>query len=211
MNVPFSSRKMQRAFTLVEMLVVMTTLVILIGSVIMANLFGLAMATRQQIWMGAANDSAQAVGFLMSDIRSAQTMIVGGFSNNVFTPASSTSQQSGNALMIATNSTTLQSPPWILYYYDGVSNLIRSNYYSSSASGDFRYVSANPITNDGTHMIFTEVNYAGTPLSNSTVLPGAVSVYLSFTKLQNPDINIETGNAFDLYQVLITVSPRSHP
>jgi len=194
-----------RAFTLVEALITSATLVIVLGSVIMCNLFGLSMAARQQIWLGASDDAAQAVGTLMQDVRSAVTLQVGTFTNSVFTQTASSGQQSGNALMVFTNSSTL---PWILYYYDSKSNnLVRSNYYGTGVAGDVRLVSANPITNDMTHPIFTEVDYTGTALSNATPL-SAVSIYLSFTKLQDPDIVIQSGSTVDLYQIVTTVSPR---
>ncbi len=205
-----------RAFTLAEALVTSATLIIIIGSVIMCNLFGLAMAVRQQIWLGASDDSAQCVGTLMSDIRSATAISVGTFSNGVFTPVAAGVQQSGNALMIATNTpaptgAALWSAPWTLYYYDGTTDatsnsLIRSNFYTS-ATGDWKLVSANPITNDVTHPIFTQVDYTGTPLTNATPL-SAISIYLSFTKLQDPEIVIEDGSSVDLYQIITVVSPR---
>jgi hypothetical protein len=197
----------RRAFTLIEALITSTTLVIIIGSVIMCNLFGLAMAVRQQIWLGASDDSAQAISTLEGDIRSIVSVQVGTYSNNVFTQTAAIGQQSGNALMIFTNSST--TTPYILYYYDSVSNnLVRSNYYGVGQNGDSRLVSANPITNDLTHPIFTEVSCTGAPLSNSTPLAPSISIYLSFTKLQDPEIIIENGSAVDLYQIITTVSPR---
>jgi hypothetical protein len=203
---PSGSLHGRNAFTLVETLITSTTLVIIIGSVIMCNLFGLAMAARQQIWLGASDDSAQAISTMIGDIHSTVSLEVGSFSNNVFTQTASSGQQSGNALLIFTNSS---NTPWILYYYDSVSNnLVRSNYYGAGVAGDSRLVSANPITNDLTHPIFTEVDYTGTPLSNSTPLAPSICIYLSFTKLQDPQIVIENGSAVDLYQIITTVSPR---
>jgi hypothetical protein len=201
--------RVARAFTLVEVLVASTTLVILIGSVIMCNLFGLSMAFRQQIWLGASDDSAQAISTLMGDIRSAQYVEVGTYSGGAFAQTSSSNQQAGSALMIFTNTTgTPAAGPWILYYYDSVcNNLCRTDYLGSGISGDFKYVSANPITNDNTHQIFTQVDYTGTPLSNATPL-SSVTVYLSFTKLQDPQIDIESGSLVDLYQIIMTVTPR---
>lgn len=207
MKLPPSSLKtprQTRAFTLIEALIASTTLVLIIGSVIMCNLYGLAMAQRQQIWLGASDDSAQCIGTLMSDIRQANTLYVGTYTSNVFTAVASSGQQSGNALKIYP---TTNTTPWTIYYYDSVSNnLDRTNYYTSG-SGDFKLVSANPITNDSTHPIFTEVDYTGTPLTIATPV-ASISIYLSFTKLQDPEIVIENGSAVDLYQIITTVTPR---
>jgi len=195
-----------RAFTLVEALITSTTLVIIVGSVIACNLFGLSMAARQQIWLGASDDAAQAVSTLMANIRSASSMQVGSYSSiNGFSQASGSSQQSGNALLIFTNSLSSAS---ILYYYDSVSNnLVQSNYYGPGVPGDFKLVSANPITNDVTHPIFTEVDFTGTPLTSTKPL-AAVNIYLSFTALQNSQVIIGAGQQVDLYQIIAVVYPR---
>jgi hypothetical protein len=223
MRLPSSKTRTLRgqiAFTLTEVMISAATLLIVMGSVIACNLFGLAMAARQQIWMGASDDAAQTVSTLMGDIRAATIMAVGSYSNNLFTQASGSGPQSGNALMICTSTNVPSTPPpwtvsWTLYYYDSVSNnLVRSNYYGLGAPGDFKLVSANPITNDIIHPIFTEVyctNVNGsnivTPLSSYTALP-AVSVYLSFTAVQNYQIVIGSGSQYDLYQIMATISPR---
>ena len=199
-----------RAFTLIESMIVMVTLVILVGSVIMANLYGLSMASRQQIWLGASADAAQTIGNLTVAVRSAVTMQVGSFQSNgnVFTQTvTSNTQQSGSALMIYSTSNT---SPWILFYYDTTSsNLYQTDYFGPGVAGDFRMVSAYPITNDSTHPIFTELDTSGmgTPISNyNTIAP--VSIYLSFIKLQNPEVVIEDGSLVDLYQLTTTVTPR---
>jgi hypothetical protein len=196
----------QRAFTLVEALIASATLVIIVGSVIMCNLFGLSMAARQQIWLGCSDDAAQALSTLTTNIRSAVTLQVGSYTNSVFTPVAITNQQqSGNALMVYL---TTNTTPWTLFYYDPVSNnLVQTNFYAAGSAGDCKLVSANPITNDSTHPIFTEVDYTGTPLSNGTPV-ASISVYLSFTKLQDPQVDIESGSIVDLYQITTIVSPR---
>jgi hypothetical protein len=142
----------------------------------------------------------------MGQIRSATSLAVGSYTNGVFTTNSGAGPQSGNALMVYTNNAGI---PWTLYYYDSVSNnLVQTNYYGAGIPGDYKLVSANPITNDSTHPIFTEVDYTGTPLSNSTPLAPSINIYLSFTRLQNPQVVIESGSLVDLYQIITTVSPR---
>jgi len=212
MRLPCSKTETLRrrhAFTLVEALIAASALVIIVGSVIMCNLYGLAMASRQQIWLGASDDARQAVSTLMSDIRSANTLQVGTYTNTganpPFVAVANNVQQSGNALLIYP---TTNSTPWSLYYYDSVNNnLDRTNYYGAGQPGDFKMVSANPITNDFTHPIFTEVNYANVPYSNTQIV-SSVSIYMSFTKLQNPQIDIESGSLVDLYQIITIATPR---
>ena len=205
------ARRGPRAFTLVEVMVVSVTLIIIIGSVMMCNLFGLAMSYRQQIWLGASDDGARALSDLVVDIRSANSLQVGSYTSNVFTAAGATNQQAGSALEIfSTTNTNVAAGPWTLYYYDsGSNNLVRTNFYGANTNGDCKLVSANPITNDFTHQIFTEVDMSGrgTPINNYTRL-APISVYLSFTKLQNPQITIESGSVVDFYELTTTVTPR---
>lgn len=201
----------RRGFTLAEALITASILVILLGSVIMANLFGLSMAARQQIWMSASSDAAQAVSTLMNDIRSGVVVQVGTYQTNGFSATPSTNTQVGNALLIFTNTTaTYGAGPWVLYYYDSAgANLVRTNYYGGNFGGDFKLVSANPITNDSTHSIFTAVDYTGTPLTSPSTSDPSIQIYLSFTKLQDPQVVIENGSAVDLYQLITTVTPRT--
>jgi hypothetical protein len=210
MKLPSSNVRTSRgeyAFTFVEALIASTTLVILVASVIMCNLYGLAMAKRQAIWLGASSDAVQAIGTLTADIRSAVSMQVGSYQSGAFTQCSITNSQTGSALMIFSTS---NSTPWTLYYYDTVtSNLYRTNYNGPGVSGDYKMVSANPITNDSTRPIFSELDTSGmgTLITNYNSL-APVSIYLSFIKLQNPQVIIEDGSLVDLYQLTTTVTPR---
>ncbi|MGP8198693.1 MAG: hypothetical protein ACLQU4_04230 [Limisphaerales bacterium] len=201
-----------RAFTLVEAMVVSVTLIVIIGSLMMCNLFGLAMSVRQQIWLGASDDAAQAIGMLSVDIRQANSLKVGTYTSNVFAATAGTNLQTGNALEIfSTTNTNVASGPWTIYYYDPTSNnLVRTNFYSAATNGDYKLVSANPITNDVNHPIFSEVNYLGATYTNANYVPPypSINIYLSFSKLQNPQINIESGSLIDLYQIITTISPR---
>lgn len=194
-------------FTLAEMLVVTSTMVILIGSVIACNLFGLSMSVRQQIWLSASDDSAQALGKLMTDIRAGASNYVGNGNLGGFTNPAAGASRVGNALKIylgTTNSGT--NIPWILYYYDTTSNMLVRTNYTGSNFGDFKVVSANPITND--NPVFTEIDYLGNVQTNSIATP-IIQVYLSFTKLQNPQVEIAPGSPVDFYQIVTTVASRN--
>jgi prepilin-type N-terminal cleavage/methylation domain-containing protein len=196
-------------FSLMEMTVVMGILVVFVASIIMCNLFGLSMAVRQQIWLSASDDSARALGTLMTDIRTGASNYVGNGNLGGFTNISTNTLQAGNALKIYVGTTNGGTNiPWILYYYDFASNnLVRTN-YTGSNYGDFKLVSANPITND--NFIFTETDYLGNTLTNQAATP-IIQVYLSFTKLQNPQVLIAPGSPVDFYQIITTVASRNRP
>jgi hypothetical protein len=97
---------------------------------------------------------------------------------------------------------------WTLYYYDSPSSTLYRTNWDGTAVGDFRLVSANPVTND--NYIFTMQDYLGNVLSNATPYP-VIAVYLSFTKLQNPQIEISPGSPVDFYQINSRIAPRMRP
>ncbi len=200
---------LRSGFTLMEATIAMGVLVVLVGSIIMCNLYGLSMAVRQQIWLSASDDAGHALGTLMSDIRTGASNYVGNGNLGGFTNTPINTPEVGNALKIYVNTTNGGTNiPWILYYYDTVSNnLIRTN-YTGSNYGDFKLVSANPITND--NYIFTETDYLGNVLTNPAATP-IIQVYLSFTKLQNPQIVIAPGSPVDFYQIITTIADRNRP
>ena len=202
-------------FTMVEMMVVMVTLVILCGSLIMCNLFGLSMAVRQQIWLSASDDSAQVLGKLMTDIRSGASNYVGNGNLGGFTNAGSNGWQQGNALMIyQANTNGLPNGAWVMYYYDPPSsNLYRTNYTGSN--GDFKTVTANMVMTNNMYNsnIFSAYNvYNGVwvPETNGVGTP-LVLVCLAFTKLQNPQIQIAPGSPVDFYQIVTMIASRNRP
>ena len=131
-------------FTLVEALVVSGTLVILCGSMIMCNLYGLSMSVRQQIWLSCSDDAAKALGKMMTDIRAGASNTVGNGNLSGFTPAAIGGWQQGNALMIyQANTNGITNGWWVMYYYDPASsNLFRTN-YNGTNSGSLDLVTAN--------------------------------------------------------------------
>jgi type II secretory pathway pseudopilin PulG len=196
-------------FTRMEMTVVMGLMVVLVASIVMCNLFGLSMSVRQQIWLSASDDAGHALGTLMTDIRTGASNYVGNGNLGGFTNIAANNPRQGNALKIYVGTTNAGTNiPWILYYYDTTSNnLIRTN-YTGSNYGDFKLVSANPITND--NYIFTETDNLGNVLTNINATP-IIQVYLSFTKLQNPQIDIAPGSPVDFYQIITTIASRNRP
>jgi hypothetical protein len=142
---------------------------------------------------------------LHEDIRTASTIYVGTGSLAGFTNAGTTNIQAGNALQLYLSTNTNS---WVLYYYDSTSNTLFRTNWDGTSIGDFRMVSANPITND--NYIFTMEDYLGNILSNATPYP-VVAVYLSFTRLQNPQIVIAPGSPVDFYQINTKIAPRMRP
>jgi prepilin-type N-terminal cleavage/methylation domain-containing protein len=213
-----SATRQRCGFTLVEVMIVMTTLVLLSGSVIMCNLYGLSMAQRQQIWLSASDDAGQALGKMMSDIRSGASNNVGNGNLGGFTNSATNVWQQGNALKIyLANTNGVTNGAWVMYYYDSASsNLYRTNWNVTGAgTGDFDMVTANMVMTNNIYNsnIFSaynvdngvwvpETNGVGTPL---------IQVCLSFSKLQNPQVVITPGSPVDFYQIVTMIASRNRP
>ena len=202
-----------RGFTLAEMLVACATMVVVFGAVIAANLWGLAMTQRSEIWLVTSDDSRKTMGLLHEDVRTASTIYVGTGSLAGFTNAGATNIQAGNAMLLYPSTNTNS---WTLYYYDTVSNTLFRTNWDGTSVGDFRVATANPITND--NPIFTMQDYLGNTINGGTVNSydnvnpwPLVNIYLSFTKLQNPQVLIAPGNPVDFYQINTKVSMRQRP
>jgi len=201
-------------FTAVEALVVMATLVLLCGSIIMCNLYGISMAARQQIWLTASDDAAQTLGKLMTDIRSGASNYVGNGNLSGFTPAGTNIWQQGNALKIyQANTNGLTNGAWIMYYYDPASsNLYRTN-WTGSGTGDFELVTANMLMtnnmyNSNIFSAYNVYNSVWVPETNGVGTP-LILVCLAYTKLQNPQIDIAPGSPVDFYQIVTMIASRN--
>lgn len=207
-------------FTAVEALVVMATLVILVGSIIMCNLYALSMAVRQQIWLSCSDDAAQTIGKLMTDIRSGASNYVGrGNLTNGFTAPPSNVWQQGNALIIyAANTNGQTNGAWTMYYYDPASsNLYRTN-WSGSNSGNFELVTANEVMSNNSYnsnifSAYAATNGAWVPMTNAVNQVGTplILVCLSFSRLQNPQVVISPGSQVDFYQITTEIASRNRP
>jgi prepilin-type N-terminal cleavage/methylation domain-containing protein len=201
----FKNSRRGRGFTLAEVLMAVTILVFVFAAIISVNLWGLAMNQRSQIWLNTSDDTRHSMEMLHEDVRTASTIYVGTGSLAGFTNVGATNVQAGNALLLYASTNTNS---WVLYYYDSTTNTLFRTNWDGTAVGDFKMVSANPITND--NYIFTMQDYLGNILTNATPYP-VVAIYLSFTKLQNPQIVIEPGSPVDFYQINTKIAPRMRP
>jgi uncharacterized membrane protein len=200
-----SRSRMGRGFTLAELMMASTTMVLVLGAIVALNLWGLAMTRRSQIWLMANDDARKGMGMLHLDVRAAGAVYVGSGDLNGFTNAGASNIQAGDALKVYASTNTNS---WSLYYYNTASNTLYRTNWDGLATGNFDTVLANPITNDS--FIFTEQDYLGNILSNATPFP-VIAIYLSFTKLQNPQIVIAPGQPVDFYQINSKIAPRMRP
>ena len=156
------------------------------------------MSTRVQIKLNASDDARESISKLIGDIRSAHHLRIGTGNLTTFTDAPDNANQQGSAIQVYPSANTND---WIRYYYNSSDNSLRRTADELTSS----LVTANSITNDV--VLFTEEDYLGRTYTNKIPV-AVVKVYLSFTKLNNPQVPIGPGNYFDFYQIDTRITPR---
>jgi hypothetical protein len=203
-----SRRTPVSAFTLVEMMVTMFVFVtFLVAGMIAVQMFGLRVNNFTTDKLMAAGGSAKAADRICNQIRGAQFLQVGTFTNNAFTQVtngSSQQSQQGTALQVFP---TTNSTPYTTYYL----NTANHNLYSITNG---QTVSANNpgillaswITNSP---CFWSENFQGTiNTSTNTFASGencTIRMVWNFRQYGNDN----TNNAYEFYTFQTRATPRA--
>lgn len=146
------------AFTLPEMMVSGAILVLMVGGMVLANLFGLRMFQIEETKLNASDQARKIVGVLMDEIHSCDTFQIGTFTNGTFTGLPLGAPQIGPALIVypTTNLTS-----YIMYFVNTGDHKFRR---ATSVSGSTRIV-AQSVTNSSD--LFRAQDYLGNVLTNA--------------------------------------------
>jgi prepilin-type N-terminal cleavage/methylation domain-containing protein len=148
------------AFTLPEMMVTMAILLLLVGSMVSTNLFGMRMFQVEEVKLNASDSARKIVGGLMDEIRSCDTFQIGAVSGGTFTGLALGAPQTGSALIIYP---TTNAANFILYYLNTVDRKFRR---ATSAAGSTRIL-AQSVTN--LTDVFRAQDYSGNLLTNMQI------------------------------------------
>ena len=154
----------QSAFTLTELMVSATILLLLVGGIVSVNLFGLRMFQMEETKLNVSDEARKIVGVLMNEIHSCETFQIGRFTNGTFTGLPLNATQIGPALIVypTTNTTS-----YIMYFVNTPDKTFRR---ATSVPGSTRIV-ASSVTNATD--LFRAQDYLGnvlTNMQNNTVL-----------------------------------------
>jgi type II secretory pathway component PulJ len=193
-----SLRRATVAYTLIEMMISMTLMILVLGGVVYCHVMGGRMMQITQAKLGANDSARKAFGKLQDEIRGSQTISVGDGDASNFVAATNGAAIAGHALQIypSTNASW-----WIRYYYaSNTSQLLRI-----TSSNNAPQLIASYVTNA---ILFSKEDYLGNTLTmdagNSTV-----NVRLQFTQLSYPMTMIGTNNFFDYYQMQTRITRRA--
>jgi len=202
-------RKTVAGFTLVEMMFAMTIFTImLVGGMVAVQIFGMRVNTLAATKLIATQNARQTLNSMRDQIRDAQQVYVGTFTNGTFTQASGL--QIGNAVEIfTTTNMTASSTNFVVFYQDPSTNEVFC--YSNNPAN--KWVVAQYMTN---YYCFDAEDYRSwiypTNIMTNYVNNPVIGVTLSFSQWEYP-VGYASGstngvNAYDYYYLRTHVTRR---
>ena len=187
-----------RAFTFIELLIVMALLSMLLTGVVAAHVTGLRMIEMTKAKLGANDEARQAISKLIEEIRAGKVVKIGTGDLNSFAEIPMNTPQRGSAVQIYASADTIQ---FVRYFWDTDSaQLMRTTNGASAVS-----VVANSITNN---IIFTAEDFRGQVLTNNEN-NRVIGLMLQFYQLQYPVVRIGPGELYDYYQLRTKITRRA--
>jgi prepilin-type N-terminal cleavage/methylation domain-containing protein len=193
------SRRLAAGFTLAELMIAIAVFTFLVGAMVCIQIFGLRVQTLAATKLMATTAGRQTMNMMRDQIRAAQQVYVGTFTNSSFTQASG--QQIGNAVQIFT-STNTASTNFVVFYDDPSTNEIFCYTNTPNNVG----VVAQYQTN---YYCFQAENYQGNILTNYQNNP-VIRVTLSFSQWEYPIgfVGANAVNAYDYYFLRTRITRR---
>jgi type II secretory pathway pseudopilin PulG len=193
-----SRRRSLRAFTIAELMVTMTIVLLVMGGLLSAHFFGLRLFELTKAKLGASDEARAAISTLIQEIRSAKLLRIGDGSLATFTEVGVDSLQKGSAIQVyATSNTNL----FVRYFWDAADKKLKR----TTNGATYVSVVANSISNQ---LVFTSEDYTGKILTNNEN-NRVIGLTLQFYQLQYPAVSIGPGNYYDFYQLSTKITRRT--
>jgi hypothetical protein len=185
------------AFSLSEVMVAMTLLLIALGGAVASHLFGLGIMEKPSAKVGASAEARRNLSTLMSEVCSSQNAVVGNGTRNSFSEAGLDAPQKGTALQIYPSSDTNS---FIRYFLDTAAKTLNRVTNGASAAA----VVASGISNSD---LFTAEDFAGNVVSNNQN-NCAIGLTLQFSQVQNANWPVGPNAFYTSYQVRTKIARR---
>jgi prepilin-type N-terminal cleavage/methylation domain-containing protein len=144
-------------FTLPEVLIASTVLLLLVSGIVFANLFGLSMFRITETKLNATNEARKTLGRMANEIRTCKSTWIGNVTNGVFVALLDGETQQGSGLLIYP---TTNAANYIVYFVNPSDKTFRR---TTSTPGNATAL-AGSITNS---VIFRAQDYLGKVLTNN--------------------------------------------
>ena len=187
---PARSTRRQTGFTLVEMLITVVTVVMVVGAVMSAYIYGMKMLQFTKPKLGASDEARQAISLLTDEIRSSRAVKIGSGSVSSFTEVSPFTAQLGSALQLYPSTNYNQ---FIRYFWDSTDQKLKRTTNGMTST----YVVANSVSNE---LVFRAEDHLGNLLSNN-FNNRVIAMDLRFYQIQYPITPVGPGNYYDFYQL----------
>ncbi len=189
----------QPAFTLPEVLIASTIMIMVLAGVLACQAFGMRLFQLSKAKLGASDDARKAINLLSTEIRAAKTIKIGNSNLGLsdFTECAPGQLQVGSAVQIYG---TTNTNSFVLYYRNSNSNQLQR----TDSATKTPTVVASYITNSTP---FACEDAFGNTLTNSQN-NRVIAFKLQFYQLQYPTVNIGGGSYFDYYQISTKTTPR---
>jgi hypothetical protein len=183
--------------TLPEIMISMTLMVLVMGTVIAANIMGMRIFQLSKAKLGASDEARTSISHLLDEIRSCKTVDVGSGGPASFVEIGNGNAMRGGAIRLFP---TTNSSPFIIYHRDDALNTISR--YDSATGLD--QVVLHAVTNS---LVFTSETYSGTVLTNSQN-NRVIGIQFQFNQLLSPSVAIGNGGLFDYYNIRSKITRR---
>lgn len=194
----WNSAASRRAFTVTEIMVVGSLLLLVIGGVLSTHMFGIRMFQITKAKLGASDEARKAISKLVSEVRSSKMVKVGEGSLTTFTEVGVDSPQKGSAIQVYPG---VETNNFIRYFWDsGDKRLKRTTNGATSVA-----IIANYVTNN---LVFTCEDFAGNILTNNQN-NRVIALTLQFFQIEFPVVSIGPGHTYDFYQLRTKMTRRN--
>lgn len=186
------------AFTLPNLMISMTLLLLVLSGLIASHLFGLRMYELTRAKLGASDEARAAIGLLVEEIRAGKIVRIGSGNLSNFTEIPVNTLQEGSAIQIHATTDTNE---FTRYFWDSSDNVLKRTTNNATSVS----VVARSITNN---LVFRSEDFQGNVLTNNQN-NRVISLTLQFFQLQYPAVAIGPGNYFDYYQLRTRITRRT--
>ena len=186
----------RRAFTLPEVMIASSLLLLVIGGVLVGNSFGMRMLGIVQPKLLAHEESVRIIRRLSNDISESKFARVGNWDGSSFSGIADGSFKQGNAVQLYGSFDTNE---FIQYFHDAGDNMLKR-----MTNGGSSEVVAAAVSND---QVFAAEDYQGNILTNERPRI-TISAFLDFYELSGSGTPIGTNSYFTSYALNIKVSSK---
>jgi len=190
--------RLNRAFTLPEIMVTMAIFSMVVLGVVSSNIFGLKLNEIAKTKLGVNEYSRRALSMMTSDIRESKGVCVGAGTATTFVEPLPGVARQGNALQI--NPIRDNTNVFIRYYLDADQRIKKVTDTNATPM-----VVADYISNS---VVFAEEDFKGNVLLNKQA-SAVVSLTLNFYRIEFPIVPIGQGAYYEYYALRTRITRRS--